>query len=283
MGATRVTTLQLGPIILEAGVLSAVTDEGTTGLSSICQHTGTKHGSKPAAKIRRRDFCPTCDNDDKEKFGKGRVAGTSVTVVESAELEAIKQLDQEAVKKIVINVHPAAELAVAIPSGKTYYLAPRGPAAASNYLLLGQVLANRPNLAFVGEFSFGSAASLYQILVDGDVLILRQLARPELIKDRPVIEGTPDERYLDMLTQLAELTCTPFDPAAYRSKRLDAIGELLAKATTVALGGGEKGEPAAPPVDLATALQAALDKAGASAAPAKKPARRRTTKKTEAA
>lgn len=275
----RVASVQLGPISLEAGLLSAVADEeASVGLVSLCQHPDTVHKNEPASTIRRTDACPVCANHERSTFVKGKVVGDSVIVIDAAELQAVKDEDAAYTKKIELTVHRAADMAKAFPSGKAYYLAPRGPAAANNYALLAKLLAKRPDLAFVGEFSFGGAAALYQVIVDADVLILRQLARPDQVRERPAIEGEANEQFLTLAEQFADAICADYDPAAYRDKRTAALTKLLSEAAPVALS-GTPGTAASPTVDLGAALQAAL--AQAAPAPAK-PARRRATKKTAA-
>src|SRR5450755_1226773 len=86
----RVASLQLGPITLEAGILGAVEDDDA-GLVSLCQHAGdAKHAAEGPARIKRRDYGPACDNDDKATFAKGKVTGDSVVILDAAALTAIR-------------------------------------------------------------------------------------------------------------------------------------------------------------------------------------------------
>lgn len=271
----RVTSLQLGLISLETAVVGAIADGEDSKLKTLCQHTGTKHEKEGASTTKRRDFCPTCDNDDKSTFVKGKLVGDAAIIVPQEELDEIKAADAASTKKIELTVHKAADLIGAFPSGKSYFLAPRG-SGANHYALVAELVARRTDLAFVGQFSFGGAPALYQVLSDAGILILRQLARPELVKERPEVDGLVDEKLLALAEQFADTLCAPYDPADYASKRAAAVQAALAKAAPVALSGtpGDTAAPAAQ-VDLASALEAAL----AAAAPAAKPAAKRTSRK----
>lgn len=121
---------------------------------------------------------------------------------------------------------------------------------------------------------------LYQVIADGAVLIMRQLARPETVRERPVVEGEADEKLGPLLEQLLTLSAEPFKPEAYVSRRAKALTEALAAAPTVALV-TEDGAPVAANVDLASQLQAALAAMAPPAQPVK-PTRRRKTVKTTA-
>lgn len=277
MHTIRIAALQLGLISLETGVVGAIADGEDSKLKTLCQHTGTRHEKEGAAPTKRRDYCGVCDNDDKTTFVRGKLVGDTAVIVPPDELDQIKAADQAATKKIELTVHKAAALVGALPSGKSYFLAPRG-STDDTYAVIAALIAKRTDLAFVGEFSFGGAPALYQVLSDDGVLILRQLARPEQIKERPKVDGVVDEKLLAIGDQLADALCIDYDPAQYASKRSAALTALLAKTAPVALAGnaGEAAAPAAQ-VDLATALQAAL----AAAAPVK-PAAKRSRKKAVA-
>lgn len=268
----RVATLQLGLITLETGVLSAVADEDA-GLVSLCNGKGTH----PAAKIKRRDYCPECENDDRSTFAKGKIVGDSVVMLTSEDLGTLTVTEAEK-KTLPLTVHKAADLTGTFPSGKSYYLAPRGPGAAGNYVLLVTLLTKRPDLALVTEFSFGGAPALYQVLAQGDVLVLRQLARPSAVNEQPEVDGVMNEALLPLAEQFADTLCTEFDPALYRNKRAEAIAAMLENAAPVALAAsGDAPAATGGGTDLMAALTAALAAAAPAEAP-RKPARKRVAK-----
>lgn len=271
----RVASLQLGPITAEVGILGAVEDEDA-GLVSICVH-GQPEGEATPARIKRKDFCPVCDNEDKSTFLKGKVVGNGIVPIPREALEEIASGAEESKKKISLTSHPGKALTAAFPSGKSYYLAPR-PGAANNYALLATVLAERPNQAFVGEFSFGGAPALYQLVVDEGILIMRQLARPESVRDRPVVDGLVNDQYLQLALQFADAICAPYDPSAYRDRRAEALAKVIESTVPVPLADAE-GPVSVATTDLGAALKAALAAAG-STEPAGAPAARRPGSRT---
>ncbi len=268
--AIRIASLQLGPISIEAGIHGAVDDEGA-GLVSLCTHGDSK--DQAPSKIKRRDYCPTCDNDSKATFRKGKEVGGAVVLLDPDALLALAEADEAMAKRIELTVHPAAEMGRAFPTGKSYYLAPR-KGAENRYALMARLMDKRPDLAFVGEFSFGGPPALYQVIEAEGVMVMRQLARPELVRDRPAMAGEVNEKWLGMAEQWADMICAGYDPAAYADKRAVALAKLVDDGVPI-IPSGE-----ATPVgggDLGAAFEAAM---AAMAPPAPvAPARPRRTRK----
>lgn len=273
MGALRVVSVQLGPITFDAGLLSAVKEEDG-GLVTLCTHEGRESAVPDPSRIRRRDYCPDCDNDDKATFAKGKkltVGGYQIVDVSAVE-ELAPTVAQK--KTVPLTVHPAAELTGLFFSGKAYYLEARG-ATASTYALLATLMRQRPDLGFIGEFSFGGAPALYQVLEDRGVLVMRQVARPETVQAPPVVNAEPNERWLALASAAADAVCTPYDPKEYRDRRAELLGRIL-----------EQAPPAAEAGDLGAMLEAYLAKRAAtqprSTTAKKAPAKKTAAKKTAA-
>lgn len=273
--------ITLGALVnFQASVHSAVEDNENAGLSSLCKHEDTKHEGRPASPIRRRDFCPVCDNDDKAKFHKGQKSGNSAIIIPKEQLEAAAAHGQAIKGTLELRTHTADSVNGTFPTGKSYYLNAKSPADAKLYALVAKTLAAHPELTLIGEASLRGSAMLYQVVADGGTLIMRQLARPETVRERPVVEGEADEKLGPLLEQLLTLSAEPFKPEAYVSQRAKALTEALAAAPTVALV-TEDGAPVAANVDLVSQLEAKLAAMAAAAQPVK-PTRRRKTVKTTA-
>jgi non-homologous end joining protein Ku len=268
--AYRIVNVQLGPITFDAGMDSAVRDEDA-GLVSLCTHAGRASAVKDPSRIKRKDYCPDCENESKETFVKGRQMVTGkYEIVDVSALETLAPTVAQK-KTVPLTVHPAAQLSSLFFSGKTYYLTPRG-ATASTYTLLATLMRKRPDLGFVGEFSFGGAPALYQVLEDRGVLVMRQVARPETVQVAPKVEPDEDPAWLELAEKAAEAVCVPYDPAQYRDRRAELLAGILQDAPTSAAG------------DLEATLLAFVAKHSAKAA-AKAPRQRTKTtaaKKTAA-
>jgi len=284
----RRTNLQLGPIGLEVNVMSAVEDEDA-GLVSVCLHDtvsdeqlasmGVTRETSPST-IKRRDYCPVCDNDAKGTFHKAKIVGGAAVLIDATALQALVAADEPTKKNIELTVHPAAQLTAAFPSGKSYWLAPRSAAGGANYGLLATLLAMRPDLGFIGQFSFNGAPALYQLVVSEGMLMMRQLARPSALRDRPVVAVEGESAFLELAEKFADTICAQYDPADYGNQRSAAVAALVEASVPVALAGeGQSVSVVSASVDLAAALTAAMAKA----APAPvKPARKRAVRKVAA-
>ena len=273
--AIRKVTIKLGPIMLEAGIHGAIEDDDA-GIVRVCTHAGSQQERTAPSRIKRRDYCPVCDQDEVSTFRRAKVVGGGVVLLDPNALQALVEADAATKTSIELTVHPTEQMTRAFPTGKSYYLVPRA-GAAGNYALLATLMAKRPDRSFVGEFAFQGAPALYQVQVSDGIIAMRQLARPEAVRDAPLVDqADANPAYLELAEQFADAICTDYDPAAYRDKRAEGVAKLVEAALPIALAGGDEPTPTGT-VDLAAALQAALAKA----APAteKKPAPRRAPRK----
>jgi non-homologous end joining protein Ku len=274
---SRNVAVKFGPITVGVGLIGAVEDEDP-GLVSICQHPGGRHVDAPPSRIRRRDFCPVCDNDQKSTFAKGKPTGSGVMILDAAAMEALA-VPEASKKEIDLKVHPAAQMTRAFPTGKSYYLqAQKGEG--NNYALLARLLTIlRDEYAWIGEYSFGGAPNMYHLVVLDGTLALRQLARPSAVREKPEVnDGLVNQQYLGLGQQLAAAIVVDYDPANYADGRLEKLDELLGSQVPVALAG----DGPRVTVDLAAALTAMIA-ANAPAAAAKPPGQRAPRKPRAAA
>lgn len=268
----------LGALVnFQASVHSAVEDNENAGLSSLCVHENTEHKDEPASPIKRRDFCPVCDNDVRATFRKGQLSGNSAVMLTAEQVEAAKAHGQAIKGTLELRTHTSDSVNGTFPTGKSYYLNAKSPADAKLYALVAKTLAAHPELTLIGEASLRGSAMLYQVIADNGALIMRQLARPETVRERPVVEGEADEKLGPLLEQLLTLSAEPFKPEAYASQRAQALSEALSTAPSVVTV-AQDGAPAVANVDLITQLQAKLAELGQPPAPAK-PARKPRTRK----
>lgn len=232
--------------------------------------------------------CPVCDNKDKSTFKKGKPVGTDFVVVTQEELDAVAGLDDTVTKRMVLTMHPAADVEdKSIDAGKSYYLDPA--LGADGYLTVVDMLERFPQKAFLTEWAPRTKVGWYRLTLHNGALMLRQLVRPEDVKEAPVVTGTLNPAYTPMIDQLVETLTTPFDPADFADTRRKKVIEYLSQQSSVA-GAPAADKPALiaqPAVDelmakMKATLEAAQKAKGETptvAKPRKAPAKRAPAKK----
>lgn len=261
--AYRKATLRLGVISVGVGLDTALDDDGAS-LISICDHHGTPHATEPKSTIKRMDFCPVCKNKERDTFGKAAKNGSQLVMIDTTALQAVA-VEESLKKNVTLEPKRRAQMTRALPSGKTYNLTP-DKGSENYYALLAAALTADPEIAYVGEFSFGGPAHWFELIESDGVLMLRQLARPELVRARPVVAGQVNEQWLEMALQWARLMITDYDPAEHGDKRAAALRAAAETGTPIELIGAPNVIPVGE--DLGSVLKAALAAAAAPPAPA---------------
>lgn len=226
--AIRTPTIKLSALQFQASLHGTVADQ-MDPLVTVCDD------GHPPARIRRADTCSSCGSTSGDRK-KAQEVGDSLVVLPPERLEAIKAADAT-FKNVIDLAVVEADSTYLIPAGSCYCLAPRG-VGGTNYSLIAAVVKRRPKLAFIGEFSMGGPPKLFRLEVDGDgVLILREIARPEAIRERPQItQEHVGQEVLTMATQLADALATPFDPARFVNRHAKEVTDLIATTPAVAAG-----------------------------------------------
>lgn len=244
--------LNLGLISTPVSVATALDTPDEVTLNTLCTN-----GHDPV-KAKQRLYCPTCDNDDRATFVKGRDVGGAFIVVPPEELPAPSEADRDT---ITLTTHPAADLTETVPGGKAYFLTPQ-KGTGEAYPLLVDMIRKHPEYAFVATFAIRSVPALYRLGVRGNALTITELAWPEHVRS---VDGG-NLPYNEALVPLAESfiadLATPFDPDNYRDDRVATLRAFMQSAQPVAAGDGEAHQvPAAVGnvADLMAALQAAVD------------------------
>lgn len=282
--------IKIGPFFgVPVSVLSATEDEAKAqSLSTLCEGiAGNKlHPAHSPNKIKQALKCPTCENDDRTTFIKGREkADGTFAIIGDAELEAVGEAVPADVKdSITLTSHPAEQvLEHTLTSGKVYYLGP-GKGGEDAYPLLVEMLRERPNLAFCTVWAPRSSPSMYRLGVYGDVLTLNQLAWPASVKQAPSVKTAADPKMVAMALTLADQLTADFDPESFKNTRAETLAAFVAAA---------EGVPGAVVPTTATAAKpkgnamldmlAAAVAASAPAAAAKPAPKKRAPRKTAAA
>lgn len=269
---------------IEVNVLAAADDDDKeTAFKTICVGEDDQHTHPPTA-VKQSLGCPTCDNNVRDTFVKGReVSKGSFVVVDPSELAAA-DVEAELKEQMQLTVHDAADVTTkTLPGAKTYFLEPgKGPLTHKAYNLLRDKIKENPDKAYCTVWAARSKPGMYRLGVFGTAITLEQLCWPENVRSAPDV---PAEEYSEaesaMLDQLVEAISADFDPSTYRDVRKEQIAAVIAAAEAVdgIPTAASPKKTAAPALDLSGALAAALAATGK--APAKKTAAKKTAAKAK--
>lgn len=219
-----------GTISVEVDVFAAVADD-RLGLNGFC---ASEHAP---AKVKQTLACPICGNSDQATHQRGKEVDGGIVVVPPEVLEAAKGKAEEFHGEINLSVHKAVDVAEAMPSGKTYYLkvAKKHPAALTRYVALASVLESRTDLALVGVGSLKGALSRFVLMSSGGTLMLRQLADPALVRQRPVVTGDApvDVAAAAKIESIIDMLVTDFDPLERTNYSEQVVQEFIDAAQPV--------------------------------------------------
>ncbi len=213
--------IQLGLLGLTVDLHSAVIEE--EHYNNVCTN------GHPETAVRQHLRCPTCDNDGRDvKFRKAKQIGKgSYLVVPEDVLQQAQQVGLEHFKELTLKVYRADQCDLQ-PNGKAYYLS--SPRQGDSYAMLREIVRNHPDLMFVGQFTMreGSAPGLYTLVANNGTLVLRQMARPDMLRGRPATDGSVNNDLLEAADRYVTSSIEEYDPTEYRNKRRDLIEKAVA-------------------------------------------------------
>lgn len=232
----RAVSVSFEAISFEGSVHGAAVDQDER-LDSFCAN------EHPASKIRQVTSCPACSNRDRDTFRKGKERGGEVVLVDKDKYAAVKARDEEYAGKLEVSVVEADDEQM-VPIGSKYYLGTKSRTG-TGYPLLAALIRKRPKLAFLAELSTGGAPRLFRLFESDGVIVMRELARPEALREAPSIAaGTIRPEVLERAEELVDMSVVPFDPHKYRNVHAETVATLVdeaqpATATGVAREEGE--------------------------------------------
>lgn len=251
--------------------------ERGSGLHHYCVHPD--HGEDGPAEVIRTYMCDHYHVSAEADLPLGGfVDGYGIVTVDKAAVgAAIIGGDDE--KLLEITAHPADEVeASTVPAGVGYRFRLPAKAGGVHHEMLAaitKVVADHPELAFLGEMVLRGSRSLYRLTVWRGQLVAESLIHPAELADLVAEELPSVEVGADRLAAVEGLMCgdvTPFNPDVYFHDDRAKVAALLTKTAK-----GDAAEAAAAEVedDPFAAITAAV----APAKPAKKAAKKRAAKK----
>ncbi len=256
--------IKIGMLALPVSVHSSVADE--EDLKTVCAHTGTGKTEEALSTIRQSRACPVCEAT--EGFGKAAPVGDGFIEVPAEVLEAAAAAED--IGDLELGIHPASEVVKhTLATGRTYYLSTK--VAHQAYATFARVVADRDDLALVAMLNIRGAAHPYRLVAEDGTLLLRQLADPALVRERPQIEGDVLDANVASLNRIFEDNLSTFDPASLARPKNRIITEYLeGKAPVPAAQVDSSG--GATVIDFTAQLAASLPKTAAKKAATKAPA-----------
>lgn len=229
-----------GNITLSFGLMTLVLTKDTavekpTAMSNLCTgQDGVMHDPSPLRASKTCDHCgPIVSYDN---VVKGVKEGPTWRIVKAEDVQEAKaEFTAGYLKKIGLVPHPAGEfLRATQPGPSIYYLTPTtGGDAADQYQLLVKLIAEHPELAFVGLHTPRSVTGLYMVTVRDGVLVMQERVREQAIKPAPSVGGEPKPLLYGMLDGLLDQMVVDYDPEAYEDRYALALDQMIAKADTV--------------------------------------------------
>jgi non-homologous end joining protein Ku len=225
--AVRVkVTLQL------AEVVSTLIDVEAAVSTPESLHTVCDAGHDPI-RVRQSVACPTCQAADRHGFASARELADGTLVLVPA--DTLAPVAPELKERIALSVHRADDVTL-LAAGNVYHLKARASTDTA-YALIAQLVATRPDLAFLAQWAPRSRVGLYRLGVARGVLTLTALARPEQMRAAPAAPSLPAASpLLAAVEAFADAACTPFNEADYIDARAAALDAALAAITPVAAG-----------------------------------------------
>lgn len=259
--------LTVGPFLsVTVNVLGAVDDDDKeTSLSNICAGHPPFSAEHPPSGVKQDLKCPVCDNNDKTSFKKGRISGSTFSIVDSVAVAAAAVATAGNPLLMEFTAHAASDLDGKTLNGdKVYFLDCQG-GYEKIYALLVALVNSRPDLVLLTTWASRTKPAMYRLTTFNGALAVQKLAWLTSIRKAPIINETPDAKNLAQAQALIEMTVTPFDPATYVDTRSAALQALIAQAQGIE-GAAVVVTAAAPRAvenDLTAMLEAALAAAGA--------------------
>lgn len=228
----RNIAIQFG--LLTVAAKSDVATVKAVTMSNLCvgQPGHDEHTPKPLRAPKTCDDCGVINDYDVLK--KGVKTGQTYTVVDGEGLtEARAEYTQQYKDVLKLVPHPAGPfLTATAPGDSLHYVTPADAAGADHYQLLVRLVAEHPELAFVGLYTPVSATGLYRLLVRDGVLVMEKRVREEGMKPAPSVGGIVNDALYAMLDAGLSMFVTDYSPQAYEDLYAKAVADALAAGET---------------------------------------------------
>jgi non-homologous end joining protein Ku len=258
----------LGPFVnAPARIMTAVRDKDSESeLHTVC--TGTSEKEHPAAKVNQYFRCTHVDPGGKpcgreersfHPFPRGRENEDGTWVIPKEEDLAGLEATQD--MKETLSFLPVRREEIendAVPFGKFYYVAPASQP--KQYALARDIiLATRDEWVWVTQWAYRTAPSFVRAVVMNDLLAIQQLALPEQVVARPMLNlPESDPRFLAIALQSVPLLAVSYNAETFPDVRKQKLAEILG--STGAVEGSAAPAAASTPVQDDDAMLLSMQK-----------------------
>lgn len=234
MAGTKIT-LGFGLMSVNCKRDVAVTTKPTLSNMCVGQPGKPTHEASP---VRRPAVCTVCGPiTDESVFVKGVASGKTYTVIDSdAANEAKNDYAKAYLGTLSLVPHPAQEFMLSTGEGKAlHYLTPADQSSENFYALLAKLIADHPEVVFVGLFTPRSATCLFYLTVREGVIVMAERTRTTALKPLPSVGGVVNEKLYAALEGMLEEGVEPYAPDAYEDRYAAALASLLDEGTVLAV------------------------------------------------
>ncbi len=261
--------IRLALVSIPVEIFSATKSGATIAFNQIHEPTGKRIKYEKVV-----DGVGAVDPDDIVKgfqYEKG-----SYVLLDDAELEAVKL---ESKKTLELTQFVDADEIDPLYYEKPYYVVPADDLAEEAFVVLREALRDTKKVG-LGQLAMRGKEYIISLKPCGRGILMETLRYADEVNKaqgyfRDIGDVKPDQELLELAETLIAKKTSKFDPSKFHDRYIDALHELIEKkrkGKTIIADEPAPASRGSNVVDLMAALKKSIEKPGAKAAPAKKPA-----------
>lgn len=276
VNVTMTLNLMSAPVKVTSAVKS---EDDETSLKTVC--AGTEEAKHAPFKVNSIYRCSHCEREHSSwhpyERGRDNGDGTFTVVAKDAIAAAAQDVDKSVFDSLnFLPVNREQFEATAVPTGKFYFLAPKGNPLF--YAAIRETMRAAKDDTFVTEWAYRTAVSPVRAVLMGDLIAIQQYAYAEQVLQRPEVPPVDvDPKMLALAGQMVEGMRIVWDTKTFTDVRKSKLAALIAEAS------GETVSAGSTDVEAASKLVAELEAFLAEQAPQKAPTKRKPRTKKVAA
>ena len=261
--------IRLALVSIPVEIFSATKSGATIAFNQIHEPTGKR--------IKYEKTVPGVGPVDPDEIVKGfEYEKGSYVLIEDEEIEAVKL---ESKKTLELTQFVDAHEIDVLYYEKPYYVVPADDLAEEAFIVLREALRRTKKVA-VGQLALRGREYVVSLKPCGRGIVLETLRYADEVNKaqgyfRDIDDAEPSEELLDLAETLIAKRSSPFDPAQFHDRYIDAVRELIErkrKGKTIQAEDNPAPAKGSNVIDLMAALKKSIERPGEKAAPAKKAA-----------
>jgi DNA end-binding protein Ku len=258
--------IRLALVSIPVEIFSATKSGATIAFNQIHEPTGKR--------IKYEKTVPGVGPVDPDEIVKGfEYEKGSYVLIEDDEIEAVKL---ESKKTLELTQFVDAHEIDVLYYEKPYYVVPADDLAEEAFIVLREALRRTKKVA-VGQLALRGREYVVSLKPCGRGIVLETLRYADEVNKaqgyfRDIDDAEPAEELLDLAETLIAKRSSPFDPAKFHDRYIDAVRELIErkrKGKTIQAEDNPVPAKGSNVIDLMAALKKSIERPGEKAAPAK--------------